>query len=183
MGMGESAAPLGSEVTRARLPEPQPGDEPGGSSGTDRAAAVLLVEDTADDVMLTRRAFRRCGLAEPDVASDGVAALAYLRGRAAGADLPALVLLDLKLPRLSGLELLRELRADPALRTVPVVVLTSSRHEGDIAAAYAAGANSYVVKPVEFAAFVEVVRAIDAFWLGVAVQPPLPSASTRPAAP
>ncbi len=137
---------------------------------------ILLVEDNPDDELLTLRAFERGGIANPIVVvRDGIEALDYLfargafAGRTAGA--PLLVLLDLKLPRLGGLEVLRAVRADPVCGTVLVLVLTSSRDDSDIARAYELGANGYVQKPVEFDDFVRVTRAIGTYWLMTNVPP------------
>lgn len=132
---------------------------------------VLLVEDNPDDAALTLRAFRRNHIANDIVlAEDGVEALDYLNGRGkwAGRDrneLPPLILLDLKLPRKDGIEVLRELRADPRTRCIPVVVLTSSNEQRDLVESYGLGANGYVRKPVEFATFAEATRAIGMYWL------------------
>lgn len=137
---------------------------------------LLLVEDNADDVVLTRRALRKAPV-EIDlvVARDGVEALDYL---AAGVrpgvvhPRPALVLLDLKLPRINGLEVLRQVRADEQTRSVPVIVLTSSREEQDIRECYANGANSYIRKPVDFTEFTAMVRILCVYWLQFNEQPP-----------
>lgn len=132
---------------------------------------ILLVEDSADDVILMRRAFRKLGIENPlDVADDGEAAIAYLQRvseehRGDSASLPGLILLDLKLPRLSGLEVLAWIRAQRTLRRSPVVVLTSSREAPDVARAYDLGANSYLIKPVEFQAFLDLVRTFNLYWL------------------
>lgn len=132
---------------------------------------ILLVEDNPDDIELTEMSFRENKLVnEVVVVRDGVEALDYLfaKGAYAGrdaADLPALILLDLKLPRLSGMEVLTRLRANAATRLVPVVVLTSSREDKDVLESYGLGANSYVRKPVEFEAFVEAVRNLGLYWL------------------
>jgi len=138
---------------------------------------VLLVEDNADDELLTIRAFRKNNLRnEIVVARDGVEALDYLFatgahvGRAPG--LPEMVLLDLKLPRLDGLEVLRRIRADHRTALLPVVILTSSKQEEDLLKSYELGANSYVRKPVEFEAFVEAVRNLGLYWLVVNEAPP-----------
>lgn len=139
--------------------------------------AILLVEDNPDDVDLTRRAFQRAGFTLPlDVAEDGVEALDYLFARGAyahraGAPLPALVLLDLKLPRLSGHEVLRQLRAHPSTRFLPVVILTSSDEEKDLLESYSYGCNSYVRKPVSYTEFVEAARQLGVYWLVLNLTP------------
>lgn len=143
-----------------------------------RRAVILLVEDNAMDVELTLDAFEVAGLENPvRVCRDGEDAVAYLRGDGAYADRQAypradLVLLDLKLPKLDGFEVLRQLKSDAALRRTPVIVLTSSPEEGDRALSYDLGVNSYLVKPVRFSRFVEVVREIGAYWLSLNVPPP-----------
>ncbi len=139
---------------------------------------ILLVEDKPDDVKLTQHAFRRSGLTdEIAVARDGVEALEYVfaTGGQAGRDRaaqPAVILLDLKLPKVDGLEVLQRLRADRATRLIPVVVLTSSQEERDRIASYSLGANSYVRKPVEFDQFVDAVRQLGLYWLRLN-EPPL----------
>jgi CheY-like chemotaxis protein len=129
---------------------------------------ILLAEDDPRDVELTLQALREHHLANRVVvARDGVEALELLRaGVRGGAPLgfPAVVLLDIKMPRMSGLEVLAAVRGDPDLRNLPVVMLTSSRESPDVRAAYDLGANAYVVKPVGFVEFVEAVRQIGAFW-------------------
>ena len=139
---------------------------------------ILLVEDDPDDEALTVRALRKHKIAnEIVVAHDGVEALDYLLGTGphAGRDLrhqPQVTLLDLKLPRLDGLEVLRRLRADPRTRLLPVVILTSSKEEEDRAKVYSLGANSYVRKPVDFNQFNEVVSQLGMYWLLVNEPPP-----------
>ncbi len=139
---------------------------------------VLLVEDSAADVELTRRAFKKSGLAnEIVVARDGVEALDYLFGTGSygGRDVtqePVVVLLDLKLPKIDGLEVLRRLRADDRTKLLPVVILTSSREERDLVAGYSLGANSYVRKPVDFDQFTEAVRQLGLYWMVVNECPP-----------
>lgn len=125
---------------------------------------ILLVEDSPDDVLLTRRALDRYTLANRlVVARDGVEALDYLEDPANV--LPVVVLLDLKLPRVDGLEVLRRMRAAPRTRMVPVVVLTSSDEERDMLASFELGANSYVQKPVDFEQFLEAARQLGLYWL------------------
>jgi CheY-like chemotaxis protein len=139
--------------------------------------AILLVEDNPQDELLIARALRNINLANQlDVARDGQQALDYVfqqgefAGRA-GADLPAVVLLDINLPRVNGLEVLRRLRADPRTRLLPVVILTSSDEERDRLRSYESGANSFVRKPIEFAEFAETVARLGNYWLLVN-QPP-----------
>jgi two-component system response regulator len=128
---------------------------------------VLVVEDNPDDVELTLRALRRMNLTNPvRVARDGVEALEILLGDGTTRPpLPRVVLLDLKLPRVGGLEVLARLREEERTRMLPVVVLTSSREEPDVKKAYALGVNSYVVKPVEFEKFVDAVGKVGQYWL------------------
>jgi CheY-like chemotaxis protein len=133
--------------------------------------SVLLVEDDPNDVALTRRAFARSGLTNPlEVVTDGEQAIAYLAGEPPYADrqrhpLPILVLLDLKLPRKSGFDVLGWLRGVPDVRRLPVVVLTSSAQSPDINRAYDAGANSYLVKPVAFENLLALVRTLGLYWI------------------
>jgi CheY-like chemotaxis protein len=132
---------------------------------------ILLVEDNSSDEKLTLLAFKRCGVAnEVIVARDGAEALDCLLGNPTALiqepkALPSLVLLDLKLPKVDGLEVLRRIRADERSKLLPVIILTASREEEDIARSYALGANAYVRKPVEFAAFAEAAKALGFFWL------------------
>lgn len=139
---------------------------------------ILLVEDNPDDEALTLRALKRNNILNPvAVARDGAEALDFLFGTGAHAgrdprDLPQLVLLDLKLPRVDGLEVLRRLRADPITRLQPVVILTTSVEQQDILAGYELGANSYIRKPVDFAQFLEAVRQLGLYWLVLNVPPP-----------
>jgi two-component system response regulator len=141
---------------------------------------ILLVEDNPDDEALTIRALSRNNIKNTvAVARDGVEALDWLfaRGEHAGRDtraIPALVLLDLKLPKIDGLEVLRQLRADPRTRLTPVVILTSSREDRDMVSGYSLGANSYIQKPVDFAQFVEAVRQLGLYWLVLNEPPPVP---------
>ena len=132
---------------------------------------ILLVEDNPDDVALTLRALRQQNIANPvNVVSDGAEALDYLfaSGRYADRDIgdpPRLVLLDLKLPKVGGLEVLRRVRADQNTELTPVVILTSSKEEQDLIDSYSLGANSYVRKPVDFVQFAEAVRQLGLYWL------------------
>jgi two-component system, response regulator len=141
---------------------------------------ILLVEDDPNDVELTRRAFHKSNIAnELIVARDGVEALDYLfaTGPHAGRDpddLPHVVLLDLKLPRIDGLEVLERVRANPRTKLLPVVILTSSMEHRDRAGGYARGANSYIRKPVDFQEFVEAVRQLGLYWLLLNQPPPRP---------
>jgi two-component system response regulator len=143
-----------------------------------RDAAILLVEDNDDDVALTLRAFKKNNIKNTVVvARDGVEALDYLfaTGSYSGRDrndLPQVVLLDLKLPRLEGLEVLRRIRAEGATQTLPIVVLTSSKEEQDLIASYRLGCNSYVRKPVDFDEFVEAARQLGLYWLLLNEAPP-----------
>lgn len=126
---------------------------------------ILLVEDNPMDLDLTQRAFARRRLANPiEVARDGQEALNWIPRWEAGEPLPLVILLDLKLPRVSGLEVLRQFRAHPVSRDLPVVVLTSSSEDRDIETAYRLHANSYIVKPVNFDKFMEVAAQIELYW-------------------
>ena len=132
---------------------------------------ILLVEDNPDDVELTRRAFRKSQFEnEIVVARDGIEALDYLLGTGEhrqrdASELPQLVLLDLKLPRLDGLQVLERVRGNPKTRLLPVVILTSSTEPRDLVGGYSHGANSYIRKPVDFEEFVDAVRQIAQYWL------------------
>jgi two-component system response regulator len=134
---------------------------------------ILLVEDNPDDEVLTLRAFSKNHIANPViVARDGVEALDYLLRTGAhagqeGTALPAVVLLDLKLPRIDGLEVLRRVRADERTALLPVVILTTSREQQDISEAYSLGANSYIRKPVDFDKFIQAIGQIGLYWLGL----------------
>ncbi len=131
---------------------------------------ILLVEDNADDEALTIRAFNKNGIQNPlVVARDGQAALDYLfaTGPHAGGNpvKPVLILLDLKLPKLNGIEVLRQIRSNEATRLIPTVVLTTSKEEDDLTNSYRLGANSYIRKPVDFMAFIDVVKQVGMYWL------------------
>jgi two-component system response regulator len=139
---------------------------------------ILLVEDSADDEVLTLRALKKNNISNQVViAHDGAEALDYLfgRGEYEGRDtsaLPQVVLLDLKLPKIDGLEVLRAIRGDSRTKRLPVVILTSSKEESDLLDGYELGANSYVRKPVDFTAFAEAVRHLGLYWLVLNESPP-----------
>jgi two-component system response regulator len=132
---------------------------------------ILLVEDNPDDEALTKRALKTNNIQnEVMVARDGAAALDYLLGD--GRELPAVVLLDLKLPKIDGLEVLRRIRTEARTRLLPVVILTSSKEEQDVVSGYSLGANSYVRKPVDFDEFVRAAAQLGLYWLLLNEQPP-----------
>jgi two-component system response regulator len=143
-----------------------------------KSKTILLIEDNASDIDLTKRALEKGRIANAlVVVSDGQEALDYLfgTGEYAGrdtSDFPALTLLDLKLPKVSGLEVLRRIRSDSRTRRMPVVILTSSREEQDIAAGYDLGVNSYIRKPVDFEHFVQSVAQLGLYWLVLNEEPP-----------
>jgi len=145
------------------------------------SSAILLVEDNPDDEALTLRAFRKNNITnEVVVARDGAEALDYLFATGAYAKreagvMPQIVILDLKLPKIDGLEVLRRLRAAPQTKLLPVVILTSSNEERDRLEGYGLGANSYVRKPVDFAEFVDAVRQLGLYWLLLNERPPAPN--------
>ena len=135
---------------------------------------VLLVEDDAGDVLMTREAFEHYKIRNTlHVVTDGEQAIQFVRreGEFAGAPRPGLIMLDLNLPRRDGLEVLAEIKADPELRLIPVVILTTSQAEEDIVRSYALHANAYVTKPVDFERFIEVIRQIDNFFITVVKLP------------
>jgi CheY-like chemotaxis protein len=143
-----------------------------------RQLTVLLVEDNARDVRLTQRAFVRAGLSHDlRVVRDGDEALAYLQREGAyddptNAPRPDVILLDLNLPRISGHDMLRRLKQDPRFKQVPIIVLTTSGRPDDVRLAYEAGANAYLLKPVEFARFTEIMEQLGRFWLEIVELPP-----------
>lgn len=134
---------------------------------------ILLVEDNPDDVELTRRAFSKNHIAnEVVVLNDGAQAVEFLFGDREGRGLPQVILLDLKLPKVSGLEVLERIRASDVTRLIPTVILTSSKQEEDLLEGYRLGVNSYVRKPVDFNEFVEAVRQVGLYWLVLNEGPP-----------
>ena len=150
---------------------------------TAKVKRILLVEDSEHDIELTLAALEAHNVAnEVDTARDGAEALDYLYRRGVFADrsneLPVVVLLDLKMPRVDGLEVLRQIKADPELKRIPVVMLTSSREEQDLVRSYELGVNAYVVKPVNFAQFMDSVKQLGCFWAVINETPPMVS---RPA--
>lgn len=132
---------------------------------------ILLVEDDSNDILLIQRAFRKANLINPiRIVKDGDEAIAYLAGEGNYINrdefpIPALILLDLKLPRRSGLEVLAWIKQQPVLKRIPVVVLTSSQESKDIDLAYDIGVNSYLLKPVKFTSLIKMVEALDAYWM------------------
>jgi len=140
--------------------------------------AILLVEDNPMDVELTLRAFKRSKMQNPiQIVRDGQEALDYVHRRGVYADpatspVPGLILLDIRLPRIDGLEVLRALKSHPVYRPIPVVMLTTSRDDNDVTKSYDLGANSYIVKPVDFDKFLEVIGRIELYWILTNLQPP-----------
>jgi two-component system response regulator len=137
---------------------------------------ILLVEDNPHDVELTLHAFEAHNLANRiNVARDGAEALEYLHGDRAGelGPKPKVILLDLKLPKVDGLEVLRQIRSNAGTRTIPVVILTSSREERDVVESYELGVNSYITKPIDFDKFIETVRNLGLYWLLLNEPPPV----------
>jgi len=150
----------------------------------DELRRIVLVEDSPRDAELAMNALRRYVANEIVHLRDGAEALDYLYRRGAFATRPpgqpAVVLLDLKMPKVDGLEVLRQVKGDAVLRTIPVVVMTSSREEQDIVRSYQLGVNAYVVKPVNFGEFVEAVRQLGVFWAVINELPPQPSGGASP---
>jgi CheY-like chemotaxis protein len=139
-----------------------------------RPVEILLVEDSPSDAALTREALEKGKIANNlNCVGDGVEALEYLRrqGKFSKAARPDLIMLDLNMPRKDGREVLKELKNDPSLKTIPVIVLTTSHAEQDILQSYQLNANCYITKPVDFKQFVEVVKSIEHFWLSVVTLP------------
>ena len=137
---------------------------------------ILLVDDNDDDLELTLRAMKRNGINRRIVTlRDGVEALDFLKRRGAYQDtrepLPGLMLLDLKLPRVDGLEVLEQVKMDPHLKSLPVIMLTSSRHERDVQRAYSLGVNSYICKPTDYSEFAKLVSTFDSYWFSMVILP------------
>ena len=133
---------------------------------------IMLVEDNPIDLDLTRRAFSRHKLiSQIQVARDGEEALSFIPRWEAGEPVPVLILLDIKLPKIDGLEVLRRLKSHPRFRTIPVIILSTSAELRDIREAYELGGNSYIVKPVDFDKFVDVVSQIEIYWCALNIQP------------
>ncbi|MEX3813132.1 response regulator [Paraburkholderia sp. BR13439] len=144
------------------------------SENSEQMFHILMVEDSPTDVMMTREALEYYKVLNPlHIAEDGVEAIEFLKreGKHANAPRPGLIILDLNLPRKSGQEVLQELKTDPELMNIPVVVLTTSKAEEDVAKSYGLHANCYITKPVDFEKFVQVVRSINDFWLRVVTLP------------
>jgi CheY-like chemotaxis protein len=136
---------------------------------------ILLVEDNPGDVVLIQRSLRDAKVKlRLSVANDGVDAMAFLRKQGSNADAPrpSIILLDLNMPRMNGYEVLAELKEDPDLRTIPVIILTSSDADQDVIKAYQHHANCYISKPIEFDKFIKVIRMIEEFWLSTVRLPP-----------
>ena len=145
---------------------------------TQAPITILMADDDPDDRLMARDAFAECALPNPlRFAEDGEELMAYLHRMGRYADqgaypTPGLILLDLNMPRKDGREALREIKADPELREIPVVVLTTSKAEEDVANSYSDGANSFITKPVSFAALIEVVQTLGKYWLQIVDLPP-----------
>src|ERR1700749_19279 len=138
----------------------------------DTLRPILIVEDRPTDLDLTKRAFARRRVLNPvEEAPDGEAAMAYLERWESGKPVPVCILLDLKLPKVSGLEVLRQLKTHPKFSAIPVILLTTSAEDQDIGEAYRLGCNSYIVKPVEFSKFMEVAAQVEVYWCALNTAP------------
>jgi two-component system response regulator len=177
--LGQGATFYFTVVGRIGGPSPTP-QQPHNECLTMKAKTILLVEDNPDDADLTKRALAKNNIAHQlVVAGDGAEALDYLigDGNTPLSELPAVVLLDINLPKINGLEVLRRLREHPRTKLLPVVILTTSREEHDLATAYNNHANSYIRKPVDYHKFVEAVGLLGLYWLGANEQPSLADGS------
>jgi chemotaxis family two-component system response regulator Rcp1 len=144
---------------------------------TARPIEILLIEDSPSDAALTIEALQEGKIANNlNRVADGVEAMAYLRleGKFAGSLRPDLIMLDLNLPKKDGREVLRELKSDPSLKLIPIIVLTTSSADKDVLQSYELKANCYITKPVDFQQFIDVVKSIERFWLSVVTLPPMP---------
>lgn len=146
----------------------------GGKDNPERQISVLLVEDNPGDVRLIREAFRSLSI-DPSihVVTDGVDAIDYLRGSDRGFDIPDLIILDLSLPRKSGLEVLAEIKATPEIRQIPVLILSSSAADADVRKSYDLHANSYIVKPADLTQVMTVIKSVSDFWMSTVRLPSL----------
>ena len=139
---------------------------------TDYTHPILIVEDNPIDLDLAKRAFQRCDILNPiQTARDGMETLSYIERWQDGAELPLVILLDLKLPKLNGLEVLRKIKGDKICYKVPVIILTSSSDHGDIRTAYEYGANSYLIKPIGYDQFLELILLINQYWIKSNIYP------------
>jgi CheY-like chemotaxis protein len=144
---------------------------------TARPIEILLIEDSPSDAALTIEALQAGKIVNNlNLVADGVEAMAYLRkqGRFTESSRPDLIMLDLNLPKKDGREVLQELKSDPSLKLIPIIVLTTSRADKDVLRSYELSANCYITKPVDFQQFIDVVRSIERFWLSVVTLPPMP---------
>jgi CheY-like chemotaxis protein len=133
---------------------------------TDYTHPILIVEDNPIDLDLAKRAFLKCDILNPiQTARDGMETLSYIERWLSGEELPAIILLDLKLPKLNGLDVLRKIKQEKICSNVPVIVLTSSSDHGDIRTAYECGANSYLIKPIGYDQFLELIILINQYWI------------------
>jgi CheY-like chemotaxis protein len=139
---------------------------------TDYTHPILIVEDNPIDLDLAKRAFQRCDILNPiQTARDGMETLSYIERWQGGEELPAVILLDLKLPKLNGLEVLRKIKKEKICNNVPVIILTSSSDHGDISRAYEYGANSYLIKPIGYDQFLELIFLINQYWIKSNIYP------------
>ena len=139
-----------------------------------KLVSILLVEDDPDDIAITKRAFKKGNIVNPlFVVRDGEEAIEYLKNTGKYTDVkeaprPGIILLDLNMPRMDGREVLEQVKSDESLRRIPIIVLTTSKHEGDIFTSYDSGANTYITKPVNFKEFLDALQALGKYWLSIA---------------